>query len=111
MLLCERNRLIVEWTRKGMDFIVPELMRYKGIMKKSEISFNEMTMFTFCCAILLRGRRARDMMVNAALLEMIMKQLILSTPIRLHGNNFSVKLRFDSMVELNEYVKNITFPL
>lgn len=55
--------------------------------------------------VLLRGVRVGNMMVNATLLKMAIGRLIFPLP-----NQISSELAFNSILKLNRYVKDITFP-
>ena len=75
--------------------------------KKSKSHLDNVSMFSFGRAVLLVCMRTRNMMCNSYFLKERIKFLIFTSPICLHSNNFSVKLSFNKLLEVEKHFKHI----
>jgi hypothetical protein len=64
-------------------------------------------MFAFHGTILLVSMRARYMMGNAIFLEERMEFLIFTTPIGLHGDDYSAKFALNQLLKIEKHLVNI----
>jgi hypothetical protein len=86
---------------------IPKLERHGGISKQGKAHFNNMTMLPFSRAILLMSMRTRYMMSDANFLKEAIEFFILTSPISLHCNNFSIKFSLNKLLEIKKYLINI----
>ena len=68
-------------------------------------------MFSLCTPILLKCVRARDTMANSMFLEITLKCMKITSPVRLKRDQFGRKLSFCLRMKFHEHAKNITLIL
>src|SRR6266540_2252413 len=77
--------------------------------KKRKPDLYNMTMFSFSCPILLTCIGAGDVVSDADLCKKRVEFLVLSSPVRLDRDNFSVKETLHKSLEFNKFTKNFGF--
>jgi hypothetical protein len=64
-------------------------------------------MFTLTGTILLMSMGTRHMMNNANTLKKAIEFLIFTSPVGLHGKDFSTKPTFDILLKIKEHLKHL----
>jgi hypothetical protein len=89
--------------------LIPVLKRHRSICKERQANFNNMSMFTFSRSVLLMSMRTRHKVRYANFLKERIEFLILSSPVRLHSNNFLIKKTLNMMLKIMKFLKDIRF--
>jgi hypothetical protein len=89
--------------------LIPIFEWHGCICKKGQTNLNNVSMFALSRAILLMCMWTRYKMSYPYSLEEGIKLLILSSPIRLHSNNFLIKETFNMMLKIMKFLKHIRF--
>jgi hypothetical protein len=90
ILLQNSSRHAIDQIARREKSLIPKTQRERRMSKKSKPRLHQVTVLALRHPVLLRGMRARDTMSNASALEIAMKPMILTTPVRLNGFDFSV---------------------
>jgi hypothetical protein len=93
------------------ESFAPKLKGHRSTGKERQADFNNVSMFPLNNSILLMCMRAGNKMSYADFFKEGMSILILSTPISLYRNNFSIKESFNKILELMKSLKHIRFEL
>jgi hypothetical protein len=103
----KRSRIMNNTTRHSIneigsreDGLIPKSFGHRGLSEKAKSGFNKMAVFTFDGTVLLMGVRTRHSMLNANLLKILVKFVVLPTPIGLNALDFSAKLSFNTVLKL-----------
>jgi hypothetical protein len=110
-LLKHRCRHAINEITSGEKSFIPVPKRKGRVGKQSKSGFHQMTMLAFSNPVLLRCVRTRNAMGDAKALEVAVQLMILATPIRLNGFDFSVQQTLHMRLEGIKDMLNIRLVL
>jgi hypothetical protein len=110
---CEGNNFTRNsiYTCGSKESFIPKFKGRRSTGKERQANFNNVSMFPLDNSILLMCMPVGNKMSYADFFKEGMRFLILSTPISLYRNNFSVKESFNKILEQMKSLKHIRFEL